>query len=57
MTRKLTSNDVAAMLETTPDQVNLLARKGLLTGAKLGKRWKFNRRDVSGYRRRKVEQS
>ena len=50
MPRKLTSNDVAAMLNVTPDQVNLLARKGLLTGAKNGKRWKFSRRDVSAYR-------
>ena len=56
MPRKLTSNDVADMLNVTPDQVNFLARQGLLPGVKAGKRWRFNRRDVSGYQRKKAEQ-
>ncbi len=42
----LNSNDVAHMLDETPDDVIVLARKGLLRGAKKGKRWYFKKRDV-----------
>ena len=45
----LNSNDVAHMLDDTPDDILVLARKGLLRGIKKGKRWKFKRRDVISY--------
>jgi len=45
----LNSNDVAHMLDESPDDIILLARKGLLRGVKKGKRWKFKKRDVLSY--------
>ena len=48
----LNSNDVAHMLDDTPDDIVLLARKGLLRGVKKGKRWKFKKRDVLSYMRK-----
>lgn len=45
----LNSNDVAHMLDDTPDDVIVLARKGFLRGAKKGKRWYFKKRDVLSY--------
>jgi len=45
----LNSNDVAHMLDESPDDIILLARKGHLRGVKKGKRWKFRKRDVLSY--------
>ena len=45
----LNSNDVAHILDDTPDDILVLARKGLLRGVKNGKRWKFKRRDIISY--------
>lgn len=45
----LNSNDVARLLNQSPDDIILLARKGDLRGEKMGKRWKFKRRDVMTY--------
>ena len=45
----LNSNDVAHMLDESPDDIILLARKGYLRGEKKGKRWKFIKRDVLSY--------
>lgn len=45
----LNSNDVAHMLNESPDDIILLARKGVLRGVKKGKRWKFKKRDVVNY--------
>jgi len=45
----LNSNDVARLLNQSPDDIILLARKGDLRGEKTGKRWKFKRRDVMTY--------
>ena len=38
--------DVARVLDMSPDDVTVLARKGILRGKKVGKRWKFKKKDV-----------
>ena len=45
----LNSNDVAHMLDESPDDIILMARKGTIRGVKKGKRWKFKKRDVISY--------
>ena len=42
----MTTIDVARVLDMSPDDVAMLARKGILHGKKVGKRWKFRRKDV-----------
>lgn len=45
---KLKCTDVARILDMTPDDVAILARKEVLRGTKKGRQWRFTRRDV-GY--------
>ncbi len=41
------SNEVAELLDTSPDNVNYMARKGILPGYKDKKFWRFNKRVVA----------
>jgi hypothetical protein len=38
---------VAEMLDTSPDNVNYMARKGILPGYKEKKFWRFNKRVIA----------
>jgi len=40
------SIEVAELLDTSPDNVNYMARKGILPGYKEKKFWRFNKRAV-----------
>ncbi len=42
----LRSRDLAVLLDTTPDDVNLKARKGVIKGIKRGKQWRFRANEV-----------
>ena len=44
--REIGSVDVAIMLDTSPDNVNYMARKGVLPGYKVSKFWRFNKQKV-----------
>ena len=48
----LKSRDVAWILDWSPDDVNVLARKGELKAFKQGRNWRFLEADVVAYRRR-----
>jgi len=50
--RVLKSKDVAHILDCSPDDVILLARKGKLKGTKQGHFWRFREADVVAYKRR-----
>lgn len=41
------SIEVAELLDTSPDTVNYMARKGILPGYKERKFWRFNKRAVA----------
>ena len=41
------SIEVAELLDTSPDDVNYMARKGLLPGHKEKKFWRFNKQVVA----------
>ena len=41
------SIEVAELLDTSPDNVNYMARKGILPGYKDKKFWRFNKRVVA----------
>ena len=45
----LKTNDIAVLLDMSPDDVNALARKGAIKGYKIGKRWCFRNRDVKKF--------
>ena len=45
----MSSRDVAHVLDMSPDDVILLARKGALKSKKIGRRWKFQMKDVDAY--------
>jgi len=51
----MSTNDVARVLDMCPDDVSILARKGILRGKKVGKRWKFKKRDVLLLSKRMLE--
>ena len=42
----LKTHDVAVLLDLSPDDVNDMARKGLIKGHKIGKQWRFRNNDV-----------
>lgn len=42
----LKTYDIAVLLDVSPDDVNAMARKGLLKAQKIGKQWRFRNRDV-----------
>jgi phage terminase Nu1 subunit (DNA packaging protein) len=44
--KEIGSIEVAELLDTSPDNVNYLARKGILPGYKERKFWRFERRAV-----------
>ena len=48
----LRSQDVAWILDCSPDDVVDLARSGKLKAAKVGRYWRFRHRDVNAYQRR-----
>lgn len=52
----LNAIDAAAVLHADPETVLLLARKGDLPGAKIGKSWVFLRSDVLDYLSNRVRQ-
>ena len=45
----LKSRDLSALLDLSPDDVNTLARKGVIKGYKVGKQWRFQAREVNGF--------
>jgi len=47
----LSTKEVAHILDCSPDEVALLAKKGKLKGIKKGSRWEFKVKDVEEYRR------
>ena len=52
----LRSQDVAHILDCSPDDVIELARTKELKGIKKRRSWRFHRRDVQAYKRRLEEQ-
>ena len=53
----LRAKDVAWILDCSPDDVTMLARKGLLKATKPGHFWRFLEKDVMGYMRRLARQT
>lgn len=47
----LNSKEVAEMLDVSPDTVNELARKHVLPAFKLGRQWRFRKRDITSFKR------
>ncbi len=45
----LKSSDLSALLDLSPDDVNALARKGVIKGYKIGKQWRFRAKEVNGF--------
>lgn len=45
----LNSSDLSTLLDLSPDDVNALARKGVIKGYKVGKQWRFRAKDVNGF--------
>ena len=45
----LKTYDIAVMLDMSPDDVNALARKGVIKGRKVGNRWSFRNKDVKKF--------
>ena len=45
----LNSHDVAVLLDLSPDEINGIARKGIIKGQKIGKRWRFRNHDVNNF--------
>ncbi len=43
----LNSREAAEQLDMSPDTVNLLARTGKLQGIKVGRQWRFKKRDIT----------
>lgn len=42
----LNTYDLSVLLSLSPDEVNALARKGVIKGYKIGRRWRFRAREV-----------
>lgn len=45
----LRSRDLARLLDTSPDAVNDLARRGVIKAYKSGNQWRFRRKDVERF--------
>ena len=43
----MTTREVAMVLDMSPDTVAEFARKNILRGFKVGRQWRFRRRDVN----------
>ncbi|MBI3077740.1 MAG: helix-turn-helix domain-containing protein [Deltaproteobacteria bacterium] len=46
MPKILKTRDVARLLDLSPDNVNVMARKGLIPAYKEGNQWRFRRQDL-----------
>jgi hypothetical protein len=42
----LKSKDISSIVNKSPDDINYLARKGVIKGFKRGKQWRFKREDA-----------
>ncbi|MFC1888513.1 helix-turn-helix domain-containing protein [Thermodesulfobacteriota bacterium] len=42
----MSTREVAMVLDMSPDEVALLARKGVIKGKKVGRGWRFDRKAV-----------
>ena len=47
----LNSKEVAEILDCSPDTVNELARKSVLPAFKRGRQWRFQKRDITSFKR------
>jgi excisionase family DNA binding protein len=47
----LTSREAAIQLNLSPDTVNALARSRKLRGMKVGRQWRFKKRDVTLFKK------
>lgn len=47
----LTSREAAETLDMSPDAVNVLARTRKLSGIKVGRQWRFKKRDVTLFKK------
>lgn len=47
----LTSREAAITLDISPDFVNVLARTNKIPGIKVGRQWRFKKRDVTLFKR------
>lgn len=45
------SREAAEQLDMSPDTVNLLARSGKLPGIKVGRQWRFKKRDITLFKK------
>ena len=50
----LDSRDVARILDLSPDTVNEFARKNILPAVKMGKQWRFRKRDIFSFSKRQT---
>ena len=53
----LNSRQAAALLELSPDTVNVLARKNVLPGVKRGRQWRFRHQDVTLFKKLQQKQA
>ncbi|MFC1889405.1 helix-turn-helix domain-containing protein [Thermodesulfobacteriota bacterium] len=53
----MSTREVAMVLDMSPDTVAEFGRKGILRGQKVGRQWKFKRRDVTYLGRRLLAKS
>ncbi len=47
----LTSRDAAIRLNMSPDTINTLARTQKLPGVKVGRQWRFKKRDITLFKK------
>lgn len=47
----LNSREVAEILDCSPDTVNEFARKSVLPAFKMGRQWRFRKRDIASFKR------
>ena len=47
----LTSRDAAIRLNMSPDTINTLARTHKLPGVKVGRQWRFKKRDITLFKK------
>ena len=47
----LTSRDAAIRLNMSPDTINTLARNQVIPGIKVGRQWRFKKRDITIYKK------
>ena len=47
----LTSRDAAIRLNMSPDTINTLARNQAIPGIKVGRQWRFKKRDITIFKK------